>query len=100
MINIFLFHVQVWLTGDNYMPVVKGLHDAVALDYHYEKQLVFWSENNLKVIRVAQLNSNNLTGEWYFFQSYSKLIYNFNNIFELIDIGNCLKTPLHYLLCF
>lgn len=44
------------------MPVVKGLHNAVALDYHYEKQLVFWTENNLKVIRVAQMNDNNLTG--------------------------------------
>ncbi|CAB3256651.1 unnamed protein product [Arctia plantaginis] len=52
---------QVWLTGDNYMPVVKGLHNAVALDYHYEKQLVFWTENNLRVIRVAQINNNNLT---------------------------------------
>ncbi|XP_022829670.1 low-density lipoprotein receptor-related protein 4 [Spodoptera litura] len=52
---------QVWLTGDNYMPVVKGLHNAVALDYHYEKQLVFWTENNLRVIRVAQMNNNNLT---------------------------------------
>ncbi|XP_063374859.1 low-density lipoprotein receptor-related protein 4 [Cydia amplana] len=52
---------QVWLTGDNYMSVVKGLHNAVALDYHYEKQLVFWTENNLRVIRVAQMNNNNIT---------------------------------------
>lgn len=55
--------IKVWLTGDNYMPVVKGLHNAVALDYHYEKQLVFWTENNLRVIRVAQINNNNLTGK-------------------------------------
>ncbi|XP_028171895.1 low-density lipoprotein receptor-related protein 4-like isoform X3 [Ostrinia furnacalis] len=47
---------QVWLTGDNYMSVVKGLHNAVALDYHYEKKLIFWSENNLRVIRVADAN--------------------------------------------
>ncbi|KAI8440067.1 hypothetical protein MSG28_001491 [Choristoneura fumiferana] len=52
---------QVWLTGDNYMSVVKGLHNAVALDYHYEKKLVFWTENNLRVIRVAQLSNNNIT---------------------------------------
>ncbi|XP_037297516.1 LOW QUALITY PROTEIN: low-density lipoprotein receptor-related protein 4 [Manduca sexta] len=52
---------QVWLTGDNYVSVVKGLHNAVALDYHYEKKLVFWSENNLRVIRVAQINTNNMT---------------------------------------
>lgn len=54
---------QVWLTGDNYMSVVKGLHNAVALDFHYEKKLVFWSENNLRVIRVAQINENNITGK-------------------------------------
>ncbi|XP_028028555.1 low-density lipoprotein receptor-related protein 4-like [Bombyx mandarina] len=52
---------QVWLTGDNYMSVVKGLHNAVALDYHYEKKLVFWSENNLRVIRVAQMNTKNMS---------------------------------------
>lgn len=55
--------LQVWLTGDNYMSVVKGLHNAVALDYHYEKQLIFWSENNLRVIRVATMESNNMTGK-------------------------------------
>ncbi|KAM3968213.1 low-density lipoprotein receptor-related protein 4 [Aphomia sociella] len=52
---------QVWLTGDNYMSVVKGLHNAVALDFHYEKKLVFWAENNLRVIRVAQMNNNNMS---------------------------------------
>ncbi|CAH0397300.1 unnamed protein product [Chilo suppressalis] len=52
---------QVWLTGDNYISVVKGLHNAVALDYHYEKKLIFWSENNLRVIRVATMESNNMT---------------------------------------
>lgn len=44
------------------MSVVKGLHNAVALDYHYEKKLVFWSENNLRVIRVAQMNTKNMSG--------------------------------------
>lgn len=52
---------QVSLTGDNYMSMVKGLHNAVALDYHYEKNLIFWTENNLRVIRVAQINENNST---------------------------------------
>ncbi|XP_048480934.1 low-density lipoprotein receptor-related protein 4 [Plutella xylostella] len=52
---------QVWLTGDNYMSLVKGLHNAVAVDYHYEKKLVFWTENNLRVIRVAQMNNNNVS---------------------------------------
>lgn len=47
------------------MSVVKGLHNAVALDYHYEKQLIFWSENNLRVIRVATMDSSNMTGTSY-----------------------------------
>lgn len=60
--KFILILIQVWFTGDNYMSVVKGLHNAVALDYHYEKNLVFWSENNLRVIRVAQMNTKNMTG--------------------------------------
>ncbi|XP_072942146.1 low-density lipoprotein receptor-related protein 4 [Epargyreus clarus] len=52
---------QVSLTGSNYVSVVKGLHNAVALDYHYEKKLVFWTENNMRVIRSAIINTNNRT---------------------------------------
>ncbi|XP_045489131.1 low-density lipoprotein receptor-related protein 4 isoform X2 [Pieris rapae] len=52
---------KVWLSGDNYVTVLKGLHNAVALDYHYKKKLLFWTENNMKVIRVAPLESNNMT---------------------------------------
>ncbi|XP_013175419.1 PREDICTED: low-density lipoprotein receptor-related protein 4 isoform X2 [Papilio xuthus] len=52
---------KVWLTGENYEPVIKGLHNAVCLDYHYEKQLIFWSENNMKVIRVVELINNTMS---------------------------------------
>ncbi|XP_068628058.1 low-density lipoprotein receptor-related protein 4 [Battus philenor] len=52
---------QVWLTGENYMPVLKGLHNAVALDYHYKKQLIFWTENNMKVIRVVELINHTMS---------------------------------------
>ncbi|XP_038213650.1 low-density lipoprotein receptor-related protein 4 [Zerene cesonia] len=52
---------KVWLTGENYETVLKGLHTAVALDYHYEKKLIFWTENNMKVIRYAPMDSNNMT---------------------------------------
>lgn len=45
------------------MSILKGLHNAVALDYHYEKNLVFWTENNMKVIRVARMDSNNMSGK-------------------------------------
>lgn len=44
------------------MSILKGLHNAVALDYHYEKKLVFWTENSMKVIRVAPMDSNNMSG--------------------------------------
>lgn len=47
------------------MSLVKGLHNAVAVDYHYEKKLVFWTENNLRVIRVAQMNNNNVSGKYH-----------------------------------
>lgn len=47
------------------MSVVKGLHSAMAFDYHYEKKIIFWTENNLRVIRVAQMNNNNISGKIY-----------------------------------
>ncbi|VVD03450.1 unnamed protein product, partial [Leptidea sinapis] len=49
-------------TGESPTLLFSNRIGVLALDYHYEKKLIFWTENNMKVIRVAPLDSNNMTG--------------------------------------
>ena len=37
-------------------PILKGLHNAIALDYHYKRQLVYWSDVSTDVIRKVYIN--------------------------------------------
>ncbi|XP_071487623.1 low-density lipoprotein receptor-related protein 4-like [Diadema antillarum] len=39
-----------------YTPILRGLENAIALDYHIEQQLVFWSDVSLDSIKRAYLN--------------------------------------------
>ncbi|KDR24262.1 Low-density lipoprotein receptor-related protein 4, partial [Zootermopsis nevadensis] len=39
-----------------YTALLKGLHNAIALDYHYKKGLIYWSDVSMDVIRRATLN--------------------------------------------
>lgn len=58
------------------MPVLKGLHSAIALDYHYELDLIFWAETNLKVIRVVELSTHTITGKSHaYISSFRKFIF-------------------------
>lgn len=63
-INFKLF--QVSLNSEKYTSILKGLHNAVALDYHYDKKLIFWAEVMLDSIRVANVNGSNITGNKFF----------------------------------
>ncbi|XP_075213619.1 low-density lipoprotein receptor-related protein 4-like [Lycorma delicatula] len=47
---------QVSLNNLKYTAILKGLHNAIALDYHYKKSLVFWSDVSMDVIRCAFVN--------------------------------------------
>lgn len=35
---------QVSLSNNRYTSIVKGLHNAIALDFHYKRNLLFWSD--------------------------------------------------------
>lgn len=35
---------QVSLSNNRYTSIVKGLHNAIALDFHYKRSLLFWSD--------------------------------------------------------
>ncbi|KAF5269791.1 hypothetical protein FQA39_LY08572 [Lamprigera yunnana] len=52
---------QVSLSNTKYTAILKGLHNAIALDYHYEKGLIFWSDVSLDVIRKAYINGTGTT---------------------------------------
>lgn len=47
---------KVTLSNNRYTAVVKGLHNAIALDYHYKKGLMFWSDVSTDVIKMVYIN--------------------------------------------
>ncbi|KAK9509474.1 hypothetical protein O3M35_006784 [Rhynocoris fuscipes] len=52
---------QVSLNSLKYTAILKGLHNAIALDYHYSKGLIFWSDVSMDVIQRARTNGTNIT---------------------------------------
>ncbi|CAH0560459.1 unnamed protein product [Brassicogethes aeneus] len=55
-IDIRQVPLQVSLSNNKYTAILKGLHNAIALDYHYEKGYIFWSDVSMDVIRRAYVN--------------------------------------------
>lgn len=51
---------QVTLSNNQYTSIIKGLPNAIALDYHYEKDLLFWSDVSADVIKQSFLNGTNV----------------------------------------
>ncbi|XP_014224711.1 low-density lipoprotein receptor-related protein 4-like isoform X3 [Trichogramma pretiosum] len=47
---------QVSISGPKYTSVLKGLHNAIALDYHYKRNLIYWSDVSMDVIRKLYVN--------------------------------------------
>lgn len=51
---------QVSLGSNKYTSIVKGLQNAIALDFHYKKQLLFWSDISTDVIKRAFVNGTGM----------------------------------------
>ncbi|XP_058794698.1 low-density lipoprotein receptor-related protein 4-like isoform X2 [Phymastichus coffea] len=51
---------QVSISGPKYSPILKGLQNAIALDYHYKKGLIFWSDVSMDVIRQVYVNGTGI----------------------------------------
>lgn len=58
----YYYFMQVSLNNLKYTAILKGLHNAIALDYHYKKGLVFWSDVSMDVIRCALVNGTHAKG--------------------------------------
>ncbi|XP_025833299.1 low-density lipoprotein receptor-related protein 4 [Agrilus planipennis] len=52
--------VSLQKSSSKYTAILKGLHNAIALDYHYEKGLIFWSDLSLDVIRKTYTNGTGI----------------------------------------
>ncbi|XP_011296947.1 low-density lipoprotein receptor-related protein 4 isoform X1 [Fopius arisanus] len=46
-------------TDNTYTPILKGLHNAIAVDYHYDKGLLYWSDVSLDMIKRVYVNGTN-----------------------------------------
>lgn len=49
---------QISLGNNKYTSLIKGLHNAIAIDYHYKKSLLFWSDVTTDVIKMAYMNGS------------------------------------------
>lgn len=51
---------QVSLYEEEYASVIDGLQNAIALDFHYKKSMVIWSDVTLDAIKRANFNGTAL----------------------------------------
>lgn len=47
---------QIALGNNKYTSIIKGLHNAIAIDYHYKDSLLFWSDVTTDVIKMSFMN--------------------------------------------
>lgn len=47
---------QVSLSNNRYTSIVKSLHNAIALDFHYKRSLLFWTDVSTDVIKMSFMN--------------------------------------------
>lgn len=48
---------QISLSNNKYTAIIKGLHNAISIDFHYERGLLFWSDISTDVIKMAFMNA-------------------------------------------
>ncbi|XP_031629327.1 low-density lipoprotein receptor-related protein 4 isoform X2 [Contarinia nasturtii] len=51
---------QVSLSNNRYTSIVKGLHNAIAIDFHYKRSLLFWSDVSTDVIKMSYMNGTSI----------------------------------------
>ncbi|XP_017769836.1 PREDICTED: low-density lipoprotein receptor-related protein 4 [Nicrophorus vespilloides] len=52
--------LQASFSNSKYTAILKRLSNAIALDYHYTKGLIFWSDTMMNVIRKANMNGSGI----------------------------------------
>lgn len=49
---------QVSLANHKYTSLVKGLQNAIAIDFHLKKNMIFWSDISIDAIKCMYLNGS------------------------------------------
>lgn len=49
---------QVSISNNRYISLIKGLPNAISVDFHYKKNLLFWSDVSTDVIKRAYVNGS------------------------------------------
>lgn len=51
-----------WLELTGRLPVLQGLNNAVALDFHYAEQMIYWTDVTTQgsMIRRMRMNGSNM----------------------------------------
>ncbi|KAI5732042.1 hypothetical protein M8J77_020305 [Diaphorina citri] len=49
---------QVSLSNKKYTAIIRNLHNVLAVDYHYKKNLLVWSDIAMDVIRISFINGS------------------------------------------
>lgn len=76
---MYLLFIQVSISGPKYTSVLKGLHNAIALDYHYKKGLIYWSDVSMDVIRKVYVNGSGSEGNYLLIYQNSSESFNLSN---------------------
>lgn len=61
---LFIHHfpLQVSLSNKKYTAIIRNLHNVLAVDYHYKKNLLVWSDIAMDVIRISFINGSKPRG--------------------------------------
>lgn len=51
------------LSNLKYTAILKGLHNAISLDYHYQQGWIYWSDVSMDVIKRSRLNGTERSGK-------------------------------------
>ena len=57
-----------------YTSIIRNLHNAIALDFHYTKGLIFWTDVSMNVIRKANVDGSDAVGKLFSFLKFLREI--------------------------
>jgi hypothetical protein len=51
---------RVTTDRSEYTSILRGLHNAIAVDFHHDQRLIFWSDVTLDKIKRAHMNGSDI----------------------------------------
>lgn len=60
--NLNLSLLQINLSGQEYSPIAVNLENAIAVDFHYRRDLIYWTDVTIDAILMSYRNGSGKTG--------------------------------------